>query len=122
MALHNAIGIEGEQLAQQWLKNHGYTILDINWRYRHYELDIIAQYLNNLIVVEVKTRHESSYTAPEEAVDKKKIRRIVSATDTYCRKHKVELNVRFDIIAITYNLSGNYQLTHIEDAFMAPIY
>ncbi|WP_207551227.1 YraN family protein, partial [Mycobacteroides abscessus] len=36
------IGIHGEDLAADYLRRHGFTVLDRNWRCRHGELDIVA--------------------------------------------------------------------------------
>jgi Holliday junction resolvase-like predicted endonuclease len=45
----------GEALAAAYLQNMGYTLLDLNWRHHHWELDIIAANANTLHFVEVKS-------------------------------------------------------------------
>ena len=72
-----------------------------------------------LIVVEVKTRSEDYLLSPEEAVDNKKIRRIVAAADAYVRYFNLEMPVRFDIITLVKGKEG-LQIEHIDDAFYAP--
>ena len=42
MARHNQTGKEGEQLAASYLVEKGYNILHKNWRYKNWEVDIIA--------------------------------------------------------------------------------
>ena len=42
MASHNELGKDGEELATNWLKEKGYSILHRNWRHSYYELDIVA--------------------------------------------------------------------------------
>ena len=49
-------GKNGEEQALVFLKNAGYSILHCNWRFKHLEIDIVAQHNNELIIVEVKTR------------------------------------------------------------------
>ncbi len=115
MAEHNILGTKGEEIAVDFLKNRGYEILHTNWRKGRYELDIIARFKEELIVAEVKTRSKNSLISPEEAVDRRKIRHIVSATDKYIKCFNIDLPVRFDIIAI----SGN-EIEHLEDAFYPP--
>ena len=83
MAEQNDLGRDGEAKARDYLIRQGYTILHTNWRWHHYELDIVATKDEELIVVEVKTRSEDYLLSPEEAVDNKKIRRIVAAADAY---------------------------------------
>ena len=35
-------GGQGEELAARFLEQNGYTLLERNWRFRHWEEDIIA--------------------------------------------------------------------------------
>ena len=113
------IGREGEREARAYLEKREYNILHTNWRWHHYELDIVAEKEGELVVVEVKTRDYESLLSPEEAVDRKKIRRIVAAADAYVRHYNLDLPVRFDIM-ILLGSDGAYQIEHIEDAFYAP--
>ena len=107
MAEQNDLGKDGEARARDYLIRQGYTILHTNWRWHHYELDIVAMKEGELIVVE------------EEAVDNKKIRRIVAAADAYVRYFNLEMPVRFDIITLVKGKEG-FQIEHIDDAFYAP--
>ena len=120
MATHNDTGKEGEVEACAWLKKKGYQILHTNWRWHHYELDIIALHDNVLVVIEVKTRSAIFLLPPEEAGRKAKIRRSVAATDAFIRKNKLDIDVRFDLILVIKE-KGTHQIVHIEDAFYAPI-
>ena len=71
-------------------------------------------------MVEVKTRSKGYLLSPEEAVDMKKIRRIVAASDAYVRHFQITLPVRFDIVCLIKN-GHCYEVEHIEDAFYAPL-
>lgn len=119
MAERNDIGKEGEAIARKYLSDRGFEILHSNWHWHHYELDIVAVKEDELVVVEVKTRTEDFLVDPEEAIDRGKIRRIVSAADAYVRFYNVDLPVRFDIMILVGG-RGNYCVEHIEDAFYAP--
>ncbi|MCK9300804.1 MAG: YraN family protein [Bacteroidales bacterium] len=120
MALHNELGKSGEAAAQGFLRQKGYQILDCNWHSGHKELDIVALYDNKLIVAEVKTRSGSEYEEPWQAVDNKKIRRIVQAAHHYIKLHQIDLPVRFDILSLL-RQSDKWEIEHIEDAFGAPL-
>ena len=119
MASQNDMGREGESEARAYLVKHGYNVLHTNWHWHHYELDIIAVKEDELIVVEVKTRSEDFLLSPEDAVDTKKIRRIVAAADAYVRYFNIDLPVRFDIVTLIKKETG-FLIDHIEDAFYAP--
>lgn len=121
MAKNNETGRQGELAAQRYLEENGYKVIETNWRFHHYELDIIATNGEELIIIEVKTRSDNYLAAPEAAVDKGKIRRIVTASDAYARKYNVNLPIRFDILClIKKGLSFTIE-NHIEDAFFAPL-
>ena len=100
MAEHNEFGKEGETAAADFLTEKGYSILHRNWRCGKKELDIVAKYNNELIVVEVKSRKDIRFGNPEEAVNDRKIRHIIASTDAYLRKFAIDLPVRFDIITV----------------------
>ena len=119
MAQRNETGKAGEAAARAFLEKRGYTITHTNWRWHHYELDIIAMLPKELVVVEVKTRSEDYLLAPELAVDRGKIRRIVAAADAFARLYNVDLPVRFDIITLI-GQNGDFEIEHLEDAFYAP--
>jgi len=116
MAQHNDLGKKGEQLAIDYLIKKGYTILDKNWRFQKAEVDIIAKKKETLAVVEVKTRSGTDYGNPQDFVNPKKIKLLVSAIDEYVVSKKLDVDVRFDIIAIVHE-NKNFTLEHLEDAF-----
>ena len=72
MAEHNELGKKGEALAVTFLNKNGYKILAKNYRFKKLELDIIAEYKNELIIVEVKTRASRYLAGPEVTVTKNK--------------------------------------------------
>lgn len=120
MAQHNQLGKRGEEVAENYLIHKGYHILERNWRSGKLELDLIADTPDNLVVIEVKTRRNSFFGNPEDAITKDKIRRIVKATQDYIKKHNVRLPVRFDIITIL-GAQAPYHVEHYPNAFYPPI-
>jgi putative endonuclease len=119
MAQHNETGHWGEELACEKLITDGYAICQRNFRIGHYELDIIAMKGNRIVFVEVKTRTNFN-SDPIEAIDNKKILRMVRAANTYVTTFDIPHEVQFDIITIV-GTPDNYTLEHIPDAFMAPL-
>lgn len=116
MAQHNELGTLGERYAIDFLEKKGYRILHQNWRVGHKELDIVALHSGEIIFVEVKTRRTDQYGNPEDFVDDKKIRRIISAADAYMRYHNFSAPVRFDIISVLIQ-RDKVDIRHIEEAF-----
>jgi len=116
MKTSNQIGRDGEKYCLSYLIKKKYKILEQNWRYRRYEIDIIAQIKNYIIFFEVKTRKINYLISPETSISKSQIKRITDAANYYIKKHEIDFEVRFDIIAITYD-DNLYHVKHIKDAF-----
>lgn len=95
----------------------GYEIVTRNFYYQKAEVDIIARKDNILAVVEVKTRSTPDFGDPQEFVKKKQINQLVKAIDFFVNEHNLDVEVRFDIIAIIKNKAGT-RLEHLEDAFL----
>ena len=116
MAEHNELGKFGEELAVDFLQKNGYDILETNWTFQKAEIDIIALKENSLAVVEVKTRSSIEFGLPQDFVKPKKIQLLVKAVNEYIVYNDLDVEVRFDIIAI-YKEDKTYKIEHIEDAF-----
>ena len=119
MAEHNDFGTLAEELAADFLVEKGYKILQKNFRYQRAEIDIIAEFQNQIIVVEVKARGTDIFMAPEEAVTKTKIKLLVLAADQYLKHHNINQEVRFDIISVLPDNSGKLEIKHLQDAFQS---
>lgn len=116
MAEHNLTGQKGEELAAAYLKSKGYNILEMNWRFRQLEADIIASIDDILVVAEVKTRKSNFFGEPETFVTKQKQRNLVKAANEYIQRNQLDHEVRFDILSVIMN-SGGAKVNHIEAAF-----
>ncbi len=114
------IGKNGEEIASSYLLKKGYRILDRNWRFGKNEIDIIARDGPFIVIVEVKTRLSNYFAEPETAVTRDKQRILVRSANAYVRYNRINLEVRFDVIAILFSPGGE-QINHIEDAFYATL-
>ncbi len=121
MAEHNNLGKEGEEVAVTYLLKKEYVIRHRNWRKGHLELDIVAAKNNTLIIVEVKTRRNTDFCAPEDAVTVSKIKRIVKAADAYIKLFQLDNPVRFDIITVV-GQAGDFKIEHMKEAFYPPLF
>jgi putative endonuclease len=116
MAQHNELGKKGEQLAVDFLLKNNYEIIERNYRFDKAEVDIIAQKESILAIVEVKTRSTVDFGDPQDFVKPKQIQRLVKAVDEYVTVNDLDVEVRFDIIAIVKEGKG-YTIEHLENAF-----
>jgi len=116
MAHHNELGKKGEQLAVDFLLKNGYMIVERNYRFDKAEVDIIARKEEILAIIEVKTRSTSDFGNPQDFVKPKQIQRLVKAVDEYVTVNNLDVEVRFDIIAIVKE-GKNYKIEHLENAF-----
>jgi putative endonuclease len=126
MAAHNDLGKLGEELAVDFLEKAGYVILETNWTFQKAEIDIIAKKDAVLAVVEVKTRSSLLFGLPQDFVNSKKIQLLIKAIDAYVNSKELDLEVRFDIIAINTdgkkssegeNKEKSFVIEHLIDAF-----
>lgn len=117
MAFHNELGKKGEDLAVLHLKKKGYKIVARNFKYQKAEVDIIASKENVLAIIEVKTRSTPDFGNPQEFVKAKQIQNLVKAVNFFIIEHELEVEVRFDIIAIIKNQAGT-KIEHLENAFL----
>ena len=114
MAKHLESGKLGEQQATLYLQQHGYTILAINWRHRHWEVDIIALNEGVLCFIEVKTRKNAWYGEASTFVDNKKQQNLIQAAEAYLEKNMHHGDIRFDIVSV---YTEQNQIELIKDAF-----
>ncbi|PQV49419.1 putative endonuclease [Jejuia pallidilutea] len=116
MAQHNELGKKGEQLAVDFLLKNDYDIIERNYRFEKAEVDIIAKKNDVLAIVEVKTRSTADFGDPQDFVKPKQIKNLVKAVDEYVTVNDLDVEVRFDIIAIVKGKDG-YNIEHLENAF-----
>ncbi|NMM65675.1 YraN family protein [Clostridium sp. P21] len=118
-SFNKEIGFLGEDIADNYLRQIGYTILDRNFSCRIGEIDIIGRDGNHICFIEVKTRYGSLYGNPCEAVTYSKQQKIFKTAEIYIMKKKLfKFNFRFDVIEIIFNNSNSIpSIRLIKDAF-----
>lgn len=118
MSSHNKIGADGENLADEWLKQRGYEILHRNWRHSHYEIDIIALKNKKLHIVEVKSRNATPFGYPEDSVTKKKFKNLQRAADQFLFLNPGYNRIQYDILSITLHRNKEPEFFLLEDVFL----
>ena len=113
---NNIKGKIGEDIAQKYLKDNGFKIIETNFRYSKIsEIDIIASKDDILHFVEVKTRTNNNYGTPLEAVTKTKLNSIFTCAKYYMQNCKTKYKkIQIDVIGILLN-NKEPQITLMED-------
>jgi putative endonuclease len=112
------LGDLGENMAAEYLQKNGYKIIERNFQFNQYELDIICLDHHELVIVEVKTVRVPEFGSGEARISRRKQNAIVKAGYAYLdRRPKFNgLDVRFDVICIKLN-SYPPEINHHKAAF-----
>ncbi len=111
-------GNRGEDWAVEMLKKKGYEILQRNYRKRGGEIDIVAfdPTTKETVFVEVKSRRNRTFGAPEEAIDERKIGKMADTAQLWLAEHEKEKTEwRLDLIALEYDQQGKPDCRHLKN-------
>lgn len=81
-------GRRAEAAVAVYLKNHGHTILDQNWRTRWCEIDIVSKKDNAVYFTEVKYRVSTNQGDGLEYITPKKIQQMAFAAEFWVAAYK----------------------------------
>ena len=110
-------GSHGEQLAVEYLTEHGFTIVATNWHCQYGEIDIVARDGDTTVFVEVRTRRSSTSEAAFASITPAKQARMVAAAQMYLQEHNQEDTAwRIDVIGIALFHGSKPVIDHIRDA------
>lgn len=108
------LGQDGEDFAVEYLIKNNYTIIERNFSCRQGEIDIIAQDANELVFIEVKTRSNSNYGNPIDAITPYKIKHLMKSIQYYLYIHHLENSfVRIDVIEV-YSRQNGFEVSQIK--------
>jgi len=114
--LGKLLGRTGEDRAARFLASRGYRILERNYSTRSGEIDLIALHEGVVAFIEVKTRSNDAFGAPELAVNRRKQQRMIKAALGYIKAKKLhQVPCRFDVVAIS--MADEQQVELIQNAF-----
>jgi putative endonuclease len=118
MTSRKNLGDFGERVAAAHLESKGYRVLATKFRVREGEVDIVAQRDGVVVFVEVKARRGPAMGSAVEAIDARKAKRLLAASEAFALRHpELPPDRRIDLIAIDLDLSGRVvSLQHIESA------
>lgn len=108
-------GKDGEVFACDFLIKNGYEIILRNFRCKVGEIDIIAKDKDEIVFVEVKTRKQSEFGLPAEAVDKRKRTHMFFVAEYFLMINHIEnIFCRFDVIEV-YIKKDKFKINHIKN-------
>lgn len=116
MTKAGALGAAGENVAVEWLRAHGFIIMDHNWRQGRYELDVVALRGERVHFVEVKLRRQGGLTTPEQAMTPSKERALLHAANSYIELHCITMDCQIDLVAVDYTPEGFTTVRYVPDA------
>jgi putative endonuclease len=91
-----------EQIACDHLQESGYRIVERNFHCKLGEIDIIARDGEELVFVEVRSKHSSATIDPVFSVNRSKQKRIAKAAQVYLDRHyQTPPYCRFDVVIVT---------------------
>ena len=114
MNAKDELGREGEQVAAEYLERAGLRVLDRNWRCADGEIDIVAAERQVMVVCEVKTRSNTRFGTPLEAITRHKQARLSRLASRWLVAHGVLFDeIRIDVIGLIRTPAGVYEIEHI---------
>ena len=118
-SLNKSKGDKGEIIAAEFLQKIGYKIIRTKFRRGRYEIDIIAESENGVLnFIEVKTRFESKFGKPYEAVDRNKLKKIIEVSDFFLMNSGIDREKKFinyGIVSIEYIERSSIKLIFFEN-------
>ena len=116
MKIANPTAVKGENLATQYLRQHGYKIIERNFRKGYGEIDIVAVCDNTLVFVEVKTRTSSTFGSPLESITPWKLKTLIKTAQYYKLVHpNLPESLRIDALSVKLAAGEVENIEHIKN-------
>lgn len=81
------LGNRAETVACEYLKSHGYKVIERNWKTKLCEIDIIAENGEAVYLVEVKYRRTPDYGDGLDVIDNRKLNKLRLAAKIWHNSH-----------------------------------
>ena len=118
-SLNKTKGDRGETIAAEFLQKIGYKIIKTKFRKGRNEIDIIAKSESGVLnFIEVKTRFESKFGKPYEAVDKNKLKKIIEVSNFFLMNSNIDREksfINYGIVSIEYIERSSIKLIFFEN-------
>lgn len=114
-----AVGAAAEQVACDFLNDRGLRTVKRNFRCRLGEIDLIMRHHDCLVFVEVRYRGGRRIAAAGVTVDRYKQQKLIRTAALFLTRtpQLAKRTMRFDVVAIDVDQSGQRSIEWIQDAF-----
>ncbi len=110
-------GLAGERVAERWLRQRGWKVLQRRFRSGHRDIDLIAERNGLVAFVEVKARSGEGFGDPVEAVNWRKKNELVRSASVWIdRNGRPGEQYRFDVIGVLIQ-GERVRVRHVANAF-----
>jgi putative endonuclease len=112
-----SIGLRGEDIAADYLKRKGYSVLNRNFRTPYGEIDLVSKQGSSIVFTEVKTRASKSLGPPEISITRRKADHMRSAAEFYIQEYGEQYDEwRIDVISVQIQTNEAPLIDHFENA------
>lgn len=94
-------GHDAEKVAADFLAVQGYKIIQLNWKTRYCEIDIVAEKSKTMYFVEVKARKSNVHGSGLEYITPKKIEQMSFAAEFWVAEHSWPHDYQLAAIELT---------------------
>ena len=114
------LGQAAEDAAARFLGRAGLTVVERNVRFSEGEIDLVCRDDGVVVFVEVKCRRATWGDAPAAAVSWHKQRRLTRLAQHYLKWRRLAgARCRFDVVSVTLDARGAFDVRHVRAAFDA---
>ena len=119
MNYRQKVGKFGEDLAVNYLRRHGYEIIERNTKISCQEIDIVAKIKEKLALIEVKTCTAGSDHEAYEEMGQRKLNNLKKGLSIYIDRENLDPdNVQLDLITIDFhNKNKMAKIKHYRDIY-----
>jgi putative endonuclease len=116
-AARQALGELGERIAERWLRERGWRVVQRRFRSGHRDIDLVVEQDGLIAFVEVKARRGSGFGGPVEAVNWRKQKELGRSARVWVSRHGRSSDAyRFDVVGVLVE-GERVRIRHIEGAF-----
>ena len=116
-AARQALGEFGERIAERWLCQRGWRVVQRRFRTGHRDIDLVVEHDGVIAFVEVKARQGDTFGDPVASVNWKKQKELGRSARVWIARHgRQEEAYRFDVVGVLVD-GARVRVRHVENAF-----